>query len=162
MNNHIGKKVKEFREALDISQGELGKRIGLTQQAISVLENQDTIDDDRLKAIWKALNPDFNLLKKFPNRIDNQQITIIDNQSGAVINQIESISGDYNNHPLEKLAEFADKRVEDIKQLLEKETKQIELIRAQYMETMPKLAKLEIYEKQIIELKEKLAKYENN
>lgn len=30
MNNHIGKKVKEFREALDISQGEIEKRIGLT------------------------------------------------------------------------------------------------------------------------------------
>lgn len=161
MSNHNGKVVKEFREALNLSQEELGSRVGLTQQAVSALENQETIDDERLKAIWKGLNPNYNLLKNIQNRTDNQRINNIENKNGAIINQIEKISGDYNSHPLEKLAEFAESRVADIKQILDREIKQSEINRDRLMEASVKLAKLDIYEKEIAVLKSKLAKYEN-
>lgn len=158
--NHNGKIVKEFREALNLSQEELGKKIGLTQQAISAIENQETIDDDRLKAIWKALNPDFNLLKCFQFHPDIHRVNNIENQSGAIINQIERFSGDYNGNSLERLAEFAENRVADIRQILDSEMKQSEIVRNKLLEASVELGKLDFYVKEIADLKERLAKFE--
>jgi transcriptional regulator with XRE-family HTH domain len=53
--NHIGRKISRIRELRDMKQEALAQALGTNQQAISAIENSETIDDEKLKAIAEAL-----------------------------------------------------------------------------------------------------------
>lgn len=63
----IGKKIKSSRKKKGLTQGELGKRVGLSQNALSLLENDELkkgVDTRTLIRIAKALE-DFSVLAHF-------------------------------------------------------------------------------------------------
>ena len=53
--NHIGRKISRIRELRDMKQEALAQALGTNQQAISILENSETIEDDKLLEIANAL-----------------------------------------------------------------------------------------------------------
>jgi len=63
--NHIGRKISRIRELRDMKQEALAQALGTSQQTISTIENSETIDDDRLAEIAKALGVTAEAIKSF-------------------------------------------------------------------------------------------------
>jgi len=53
--NHIGRKISRIRELRDMKQEALAQALGISQQAVSNIENSETVEDAKLEEIAKAL-----------------------------------------------------------------------------------------------------------
>ena len=53
--NHIGKKISRLRELKGLKQDAIAIELGISQQAVSKLEQSETIEDDVLEKIAKVL-----------------------------------------------------------------------------------------------------------
>jgi len=63
--NHIGKKISRIRELRDMKQEALAAALGVSQQAISNIENSETVEDAKLEEIAKALGVTAEGIKQF-------------------------------------------------------------------------------------------------
>ncbi|MEO8533784.1 MAG: helix-turn-helix transcriptional regulator [Flavobacterium sp.] len=63
--NHIGRKISRIRELKDMKQEALAQALGTNQQAISAMENSETIDDEKLVEVAKALGVSVEAIKNF-------------------------------------------------------------------------------------------------
>ncbi|MFD2100439.1 helix-turn-helix domain-containing protein [Flagellimonas iocasae] len=54
-NNHIGRKISRIRELRGMKQETLAEELGISQQAVSNIENSEKVDDAKLEEIAKAL-----------------------------------------------------------------------------------------------------------
>ncbi|MFH6957487.1 helix-turn-helix domain-containing protein [Flavobacterium aquidurense] len=63
--NHIGRKISRIRELRNMKQEALAQALGTNQQAVSILENSETIDEDKLIAIAKVLGVTVEAIKSF-------------------------------------------------------------------------------------------------
>ena len=123
--NHIGRKISRIRELRDMKQEALAQALGTNQQAISILENSETIDEDKLIAIAKALGVTAEAIKNFSEE--------------AAINYFnsfhEAVSHSHfgnNNHctfnPLDKLMESVEENKKLYERLLQAEKDKIEYL----------------------------------
>lgn len=64
-NQHIGLKIGSVRRLVGITQQELAKRLKITKQAISKLEQTENVDDERLNKVAVALGVSLEGLKNF-------------------------------------------------------------------------------------------------
>lgn len=62
---HIGRNISRIRELKDMKQEALAQALGMSQQAISVIENSETVDEQKLMEIAKALDVSVEALKNF-------------------------------------------------------------------------------------------------
>ena len=62
---HEGRNVKRIREILGIKQDALAAELGLSQQAISALEQKEALDKDMLEKVGKALKVSSEAIKNF-------------------------------------------------------------------------------------------------
>ena len=53
--NHIGRKISRIRELRGMKQETLAEELGISQQAVSNIEQSETIDDEKLEEIAKVL-----------------------------------------------------------------------------------------------------------
>ncbi|RAJ31154.1 helix-turn-helix domain-containing protein [Pedobacter cryoconitis] len=123
---HIGRNIAKIREFKGIKQEALAIDLGLSQQAISKLENEENISDERLKQIADALGVSLDIIKNFDeerviyhiNNVQNNNVTDSTFENGSALN------GQFNNqfNPIEKLSELYER-------LLESEREKIELIK---------------------------------
>ncbi len=114
--NHIGRKISRIRELRDMKQEALAQAMGTNQQAISLIENSETIDEEKLVEVAKALGVTPEAIKNF--------------SEDAVINYFnnfyEHSSGYVGNHyctfnPLDKLVEAYEENKKLYERLLEAE-----------------------------------------
>ena len=97
-NNHIGRKIGRIRELRGMKQESLAEVLGISQQAVSNIENSEKVEDDKLGQIAKALGVTKEGIENFSeeavfNVINN---TFKDNSSNnnnylCTINPIEKI-----------------------------------------------------------------------
>lgn len=123
---HIGRNIAKIREFKGIKQEALAIDLGISQQAISKLENEENISDERLKQIADALGVSLDIIKNFDeerviyhiNNVQNNTVTDSTFENGSALN------GQFNNqfNPIEKLSELYER-------LLESEREKIELIK---------------------------------
>ena len=109
---NIGQKIARLREIRGIKQADLARRLGVTQQALSKMENCESMDDERLERVASALEVSPDTIRNF------REDVIINNvydQNNTVIN--------YQFNPIEKIVALYD-------QLLATERKRIELLEA--------------------------------
>jgi transcriptional regulator with XRE-family HTH domain len=62
---HIGRKVARLRELRGIKQETLAEQLGISQQAVSKLEQSESIEDTTLARIAKALGITSEVIKNF-------------------------------------------------------------------------------------------------
>lgn len=62
---HEGKNVKRIREILGIKQDALAAELGISQQAISALEQKEALDREMLEKVAKALKVSTESIKSF-------------------------------------------------------------------------------------------------
>lgn len=118
---HEGRNVKRIREIFGIKQESLAMDLGISQQAISALEQKEALDRDVLEKIAKALKVTPEAIKNF-----NEENTI--NIFSNTYHDNSSILGTYNFNPLEKYIEQVEKNERLYEALLKSEREKIALL----------------------------------
>ncbi|AKD04301.1 helix-turn-helix transcriptional regulator [Pontibacter korlensis] len=114
---HLGDHVRRMRTALGVKQSALASELGMTQQNISRIEQEEEVDDMTLEKIGQALGVSTEAIRNFD---EEAAITIISStlhDNAGSINNTCSIT--FN--PIEKIVELYDA-------LLKSEREKVELL----------------------------------
>ena len=118
---HEGRNVKRIREILGIKQDALAHDLGLSQQAVSALEQKEALDKDMLEKIAGILKVPTEAIRSYSEENMVFHIQNMNDNSQAIYH--------YNFNPLEKYIEA----MEEIKKLnadlLKAKDEQIELLK---------------------------------
>ena len=117
--NHIGRKISRIRELRDMKQEALAQAMGTNQQAISLIENSETIDEEKLVEVAKALGVTPEAIKNFSeeaviNYFNTFTDTDFSNSQGAF-----SHNRDCTFNPLDKVVELYERLVQAEKEKVE-------------------------------------------
>lgn len=124
--NHIGRKISRIRELKDMKQEALAQAMGTNQQAISIMENSETIEEEKLIEVAKALGVSVEAIKNFS---EEGVFNYFNNFSDNSINQ--GPIGAHNIchfNPLDKLMESVDENKKLYERLLQAEKDKIEYL----------------------------------
>ena len=124
--NHIGRKISRIRELKDMKQEALAQAMGTNQQAISIMENSETIEEEKLIEVAKALGVSVEAIKNFS---EEGVFNYFNNFSDNSINQ--GPIGAHNVchfNPLDKLMESVDENKKLYERLLQAEKDKIEYL----------------------------------
>lgn len=106
---HEGRNVKRIREILGIKQDALAIELGLSQQAVSALEQKEKIDEKILDDVAKVLRVPVDAIKNFN---EEAALNIINNtfNDHAVLNGIL-----YNPtfNPIDKVVELYERMIKE-------------------------------------------------
>jgi len=120
--NHIGRKISRIRELRDMKQEALAQALGISQQTISAIENSETIEEERLLEVAKALGVTVEAIKNFS---EEAAINYFNNFT-------DNSAGTFNNHctfnPLDKLMESVEENKKLYERLLQAEKDKIEYL----------------------------------
>ncbi|EMR04148.1 helix-turn-helix domain-containing protein [Cesiribacter andamanensis] len=99
---HEGRNVKRIREILGIKQDALAFELGLSQQAVSQMEQKEKLEPELLQKVASQLGVPVEAIKNFSeekavNFISN---TFHDNSAG--------VNNHYNFNPIDKIVELYD------------------------------------------------------
>lgn len=122
--NHIGRKISRIRELKDMKQEALAQALGTNQQAISIMENSETIEEEKLMEVAKALGVSVEAIKNFSEEgVFNYFNTYYDTKDSTFH------SGNYCTfHPLDKLMESVEENRKLYERLLKAEQDKIEYL----------------------------------
>ena len=123
---HIGRKISRIRELKGMKQETLAHSMGVSQQAISNLEQSEHVDDDRLDEVSKALGVSAEAIKNF-----DEEAAI--NFISTTFNSHDSSTGfAYHSqitiNPIEKWIEAIEENKKLYERLLQAEKEKVELI----------------------------------
>ena len=105
-SNHIGRKIARIRELRGMKQETLAEELGISQQSVSHIEQSETIEEELLQKVSKALGVSPEGIKRFSEE--------------AVINYFNNFQdnseGTFNNHctfnPIDKVVELYERLVQ--------------------------------------------------
>ncbi|UUF12357.1 MULTISPECIES: helix-turn-helix domain-containing protein [Flavobacterium] len=125
--NHIGRKISRIRELRDMKQEALAQALGMSQQAISVIENSEEVDDEKLNAVAKALGVNVEALKNFSDEAAiNYFNNFYDNSAkGQILNNSCS---NLTFNPLEKLIDAYEENKQLYERLVQAEKDKVEYL----------------------------------
>jgi transcriptional regulator with XRE-family HTH domain len=118
---HIGRNISRIREMREIKQEALAHAIGVSQQTISLMENSETIEEEKLIEVAKALGVTPEAIKNFSeDAVINYFNNFYDNSSGGngIFNPMHCTF-----NPLDKLIEAYEENKKLYERLLESERK---------------------------------------
>lgn len=101
---HIGRNVSKLRDLKGLKQDEFAQMLGISQQAVSRLENKKEIDDDMLRKIADKLDVTLEGIKQFS---PDATINSINQQGGNVF--VDKLY----MHPIEKVEELYQKLLKE-------------------------------------------------
>jgi len=107
--NHIGRKISRIRELKDMKQEALAQAMGTSQQAVSIMENSDTIEEDKLAEVAKALGVSVEAIKNFS---EEGVINYFNTFNEAVANNNFGRQDTCNFNPLDKVVELYERLVQ--------------------------------------------------
>ncbi|MDR1764059.1 MAG: helix-turn-helix transcriptional regulator [Dysgonamonadaceae bacterium] len=123
---HQGHNVKRLREMLGVKQEILAEGIGLSQQSVSRMENQEQLDEQTMDKIAAFLHIPVDAIKNFD---EENAVNFIANNfhkeafQGTIIGSVASYTPSFN--PLDKVIELyermlkeRDERIAALEQLL--------------------------------------------
>ena len=117
---HIGRKISRIREIRGIKQDALATELGVSQQAISKIEQSEEVEDSTLKKIATVLGLTVEGIRNFS---EESIVNYFNTFNDTSINQ--GPMGSYNTcnfNPLEKVIELYER-------LLQSEREKIELLK---------------------------------
>jgi transcriptional regulator with XRE-family HTH domain len=118
---HEGRNIKRIREILGIKQDALAVELGLSQQAVSALEQREALDKDMLEKVAKALKIAPEAIKNFNEEsvINNISCTFSDHSANNV---------NYNFSPIDKILEMVEENKKLYERLLQAEREKVVLL----------------------------------
>lgn len=111
---HIGRKIGRIRELRNMKQETLAAELGISQQAVSKMEQNEKIDDEVLDKVAKALGVSVEVIKNFKEEAIFANYIYDQNNT---VNQIY-----YQFNPIEKVIELYER-------LLQSEREKVELLK---------------------------------
>ncbi|MDX6188403.1 helix-turn-helix transcriptional regulator [Flavobacterium sp. Fl-318] len=123
--NHIGRKISRIRELRDMKQEALAQALGTNQQAISAIENSETIDEEKLIEVAKALGVTVEAIKNFS---EEAAINYFNSFNEAVNNSHFGNNNQCTFNPLDKLIETVEENKKLYERLLQSEKDKIEYL----------------------------------
>ena len=114
--NHIGRKISRIRELRDMKQEALAQALGISQQTISAIENSETIEEERLIEVAKALGVTVEAIKNFSEELAINYFNTFTDTKDSQMNFGNGNGHNCNFNPLDKLMEA----VEENKRLYER------------------------------------------
>jgi transcriptional regulator with XRE-family HTH domain len=120
--NHIGRKISRIRELRDMKQEALAQALGTNQQAISAMENSETIEEEKLVEVAKALGVTVESIKNFSEEgVINYFNTFNETVSSSSFGNINIC----NFNPLDKVVELYAEKEKLYERLLAAEKEKI-------------------------------------
>ena len=112
---HIGRNISRIRELRGMKQEALAQALGTNQQAISAMENSETIDEEKLVEVAKALGVTPEAIKNFSEEamINYFNNNFYDNSHSTVGNTLCTFN------PLDKVVELYERLVQAEKDKVE-------------------------------------------
>ena len=114
-NNHIGRKISRIRELRGMKQETLAEELGISQQAVSNIENSEKVDDAKLDEIAKGLGVTKEGIENFSEEV---VFTIIGNTYN---DNSSSLNYNCTFNPLDKLIEAYEENKKLYERLLQAE-----------------------------------------
>jgi len=100
---HEGRNVKRIREILGIKQDALAMELGLSQQAISALEQKEALDKDMLEKVAKALKVSPEAIRTFT---EETVVNVIQNNYDGSTNNSSNYNHQCTFNPFDKVVEL--------------------------------------------------------
>ncbi len=120
---HIGRNISRIRELREMKQEALAQAIGVSQQTISTIENSESVDEERLQEIAKALGVSAEGIKSFTEEaVFNYFNTFNDNSTNS--GTIANAPNNCTFNPLDKVVELYERLLQaekDRNEYLEKQ-----------------------------------------
>ena len=121
--NHIGRKISRIRELRGMKQEALAMELGISQQSISLIEQSEIIEDEKLEQVAKVLGVTAEAIKNFS---DEAVLNIISNTFNSNDNStLNAINFQPNFNPLEKLLKAHEEKEKLYERLLQAEKDKI-------------------------------------
>jgi transcriptional regulator with XRE-family HTH domain len=110
---HLGRKVSRIRELLGVKQESLAEKLGISQQAVSKLEQSEQIEDATLEKIAGALGVRSEAIRNFS---EEAALNIIANTFNSRENSVSiGYQSTFNFNPIDKWIDA----IEEIRRLYE-------------------------------------------
>jgi len=122
--NHIGRKISRIRELRGMKQEALAIELGVSQQSISLIEQSETIEDEKLEQVAKVLGVTKEAIENFSEELAiNYFNTFNDNSFSNSQGTFHPNNCTFN--PLDKLVEAYEENKKLYERLLEAEKEKI-------------------------------------
>ena len=105
---HLGRKISRIRELKGMKQETLASVMGLSQQAISKLEQSEHVDEDRLEEVSKALGVSAEAIKNFN---EEAALNIISNTFSDFKDNAIANANHCTFNPIEKIVELYESKI---------------------------------------------------
>jgi transcriptional regulator with XRE-family HTH domain len=116
---HIGRNICRIRELRDMKQEALAFAMGVSQQTISLLENSETVDEEKLQEVAKALGVTSETIKNFSEEgVFNFFNNFYDNSAS---NGQGAFGPIYNFNPIDKVVSLFEEKEKLYERLLQAE-----------------------------------------
>ncbi|QLE02350.1 helix-turn-helix transcriptional regulator [Galbibacter sp. BG1] len=112
--NHIGRKISRIRELRGMKQEALAMELGISQQSVSLMEQSETIEDEKLEQVAKVLGVTKDAIENFS---DESVLNIISN----TFHDNSALNGVLYNptfNPIDKIMELVDENKKLYERLL--------------------------------------------
>ena len=123
---HLGRKISRIRELRGMKQETLATELGISQQAISKLEQSEEIEDSTLEKIAKALGVPADSIRNFD---EEKMIYNIQNNYENSNNSGSIIGYQVTFNPLEKVIELYEENKKLYEKLLASEREKVEILK---------------------------------
>ena len=120
---HIGRKISKIRELRGMKQEVLAAELGISQQAISKIEQSAEVEDSALEKIAAALGVSSEAIKAFT---EEAVFNIIGN---TYHDNSASLNYQCSFNPIEKIVELYDEKIALLERLLLAEKEKNELLK---------------------------------
>lgn len=121
-NKYIGRNICRIREIKGMKQNTLAELLGISQQQVSLIENSEFVEEERLKSIAKILDVPVEAIKEYS---DDKVMNIISNNTFQ--NDSSAVKNLYNPtfNPLDKLVEAYEENKKLYERLLQAEKEKL-------------------------------------
>lgn len=116
----IGRNIERIRRLKGIKQDTLASALGISRQLLSKIEQSETLDDERLNQVAKALG----VLPEAIKELDESSVV---NNIGNTFHEGSSLIN-FNFNPIEKIVQLYDEKIELYDKLLKSEQKKNALL----------------------------------
>ena len=120
--SHIGRKISRIRELRGLKQEALAMELGISQQSVSLMEQSETIEENKLEHVAKVLGVTREAIENF-----SEELAI--NYFNTFNETVSSSNFGHNNtctfNPLDKLVEAYEENKKLYERLLDAEKEKI-------------------------------------
>ena len=107
---HLGRKISRIRELRGMKQDALAAELGISQQAVSKLEQSEEIEDSTLEKVAKVLGVSAEAIKNYSDEVVLNNIQ--NNHEGSVIHSGPTVNHNCTFNPLDKVVELYERLVQ--------------------------------------------------